>query len=142
MLKTLTLILLLLYLLSCKRRECPLPIVEIEMINKAKHCYGGKSSLTITDKEKINKIESLLKKLKTNISNKTSAKNNFGFIEILYSTSDCKNVEYFNIVFTKSSGDLIHYNSDNDFDYEYFKNDEIVQYAKTEMMMLEDRKSK
>ncbi|WP_158594506.1 hypothetical protein [Aquimarina sp. AD1] len=43
---------------------------------------------------------------------------------------------------TKNSGDLIHYNSDNDYDYEYFKNDEIVQYVKTEMIMSEVRKNK
>ena len=65
MLRNLTLILLLLCLFSCKQRECSSPIIEIKMINKAEHSYGGKNSLTITNKEKIKSIESLLKKLKS-----------------------------------------------------------------------------
>lgn len=111
------------------------------MINKAEHSYGGKSSLTITDKEKINNIELLLKKLKKDISNNSSAQMNFGFVEILYSTANCKNVEYFNVVFTEDYGDLVHYNSDNDYDYEYFRNNEIAQFVRTEMKMSENRKN-
>lgn len=109
------------------------------MINKAEHSYDGKKSLIISDKEKIKNIELLLKKLKTDISDETSAQMNFGFIEILFSTSDCENIGYFNIVFTENYGDLIHYNSDNDYDYEYFSNNEIVEYIKAEMKMLENR---
>jgi len=142
MLKNLILILLLSFLFSCEQKECSLPITEIRIINKAKHSYGGKKSLTITDKEKIKNIELLLKKLKTDISKETSAQMNFGFVEILFSTNDCENIGYFNIVFTESYGDLIHYNSDDDYDYEYFSNNEIVEYIKTEMKMLENRISK
>ena len=134
MTKFLFFIILFLSLISCGKIVCEKPILEIKMINKANSFLGGKKLLVIRDSVEIQKIDSMLSKLgKKDLARKISAKQNYGYIEIVYSSNDCKNMGLMELVFTKNSGDLIHYNSDNDLSYEYYVNQNLINHIKKKM---------
>ena len=108
------------------------------MINKANSFLGGKKLLIIKDSLELKKLDSMLNKLgKKDLVRKISVKNNYGFIELKYSSNDCTNKGLMELIFTENSGELIRYNSNNDYDYEYYENQNLINYIKEKMNIVD-----
>ena len=140
MLRNIILIFIVFCSISCGKKVCKEPITEIELINKAEYYYGGLKELKITDNQKISQIESALQQLETDLKNSISINENFGYIEVIMSSSACENLKSFNIIFTESYGNIILYNKDNDNRSEYYSNHEIVNFIMSQLNMSENKK--
>ncbi|MFI1745952.1 hypothetical protein [Thalassobellus sediminis] len=139
--KAFTIFLIFLTIISCKENNCQYPISEIIVINKASNFYGGKTKLILTDKEKIQTIDSLVNNLNNQKSTTASVNLNNGYLEIFYSTKDCKNQPYLDIIFTEYSGTIIHRNYKTNNENEFYINNALTNRIKSLMKMKEKKRN-